>query len=133
MLTVSQITASMSAGSFLGALAAGAICDSVGRRKSLMLASVIWIIGSAIQCSSQNVAQLIVGRIVSGLAVGITSSQVVSLSPALSKSSRHRFKISCLEYHQYLLLNSSVFTWQNLLQHASVVESSVFSNGLSNG
>jgi MFS family permease len=68
----------MSAGSFLGALAAGAICDSVGRRKSLMLASVIWIIGSAIQCSSQNVAQLIVGRIVSGLAVGITSSQVVS-------------------------------------------------------
>jgi MFS family permease len=68
----------MSAGSFIGALAAGAICDSVGRRKSLMLASIIWIIGSAIQCSSQNVAQLIVGRIVSGLAVGITSSQVVS-------------------------------------------------------
>ncbi|KAI5250023.1 general substrate transporter [Aureobasidium subglaciale] len=71
-----DITASMSAGSFLGALAAGSICDAVGRRRSLMLASVIWIIGSAIQCSSQNVAQLIVGRIVSGLAVGITSSQV---------------------------------------------------------
>ncbi|KER00056.1 hypothetical protein AUEXF2481DRAFT_45388 [Aureobasidium subglaciale EXF-2481] len=57
------ITASMSAGSFLGALAAGSICDAVGRRRSPMLAS-------------QNVAQLIVGRIVSGLAVGITSSQV---------------------------------------------------------
>ncbi|KAH0072987.1 hypothetical protein KCU96_g15811, partial [Aureobasidium melanogenum] len=53
------ITASMSGGSFLGALAAGFICDAVGRRRSLMLASVIWIVGAAIQCSSQNVAQLI--------------------------------------------------------------------------
>jgi MFS family permease len=79
----------MSAGSFLGALAAGAICDSVGRRKSLMLASVIWIIGSAIQCSSQNVAQLIVGRVISGLAVGITSSQVVSNAHAKVFSRLH--------------------------------------------
>jgi len=97
MLTTAQITASMSGGSFLGALAAGAICDSVGRRKSLMIASVIWIIGAAIQCSSQNVAQLIVGRLVSGLAVGITSSQVVSSVYAFSISSKHRFNLSCLE------------------------------------
>lgn len=86
----------MSGGSFLGALAAGAICDSVGRRKSLMLASVIWIIGSAIQCSSQNVAQLIVGRVISGLAVGITSSQVVSDAPAFSRVSKARFR-SCYQ------------------------------------
>ena len=66
----------MSGGSFLGALAAGFICDAIGRRYSLMVASVIWIIGSAIKCSSQNVAQLIIGRLISGLAVGITSSQV---------------------------------------------------------
>lgn len=76
----------MSGGSFLGALAAGFICDAIGRRYSLMIASVIWIIGSAIQCSSQNVAQLIIGRLISGLAVGITSSQTVvylaELAPA---------------------------------------------------
>lgn len=66
----------MSGGSFLGALAAGAICDAVGRRYTLMIASVVWIIGAAIQCSSQNVAQLIIGRLISGLAVGLTSSQV---------------------------------------------------------
>lgn len=57
----------MSAGSFVGAIAAGPISDRLGRRKALMLAACIWIIGAAIQCSSQNVAQLIVGRIVSGL------------------------------------------------------------------
>ena len=86
----------MSGGSFLGALAAGAICDAVGRRKSLMIASVIWIIGAAIQCSSQNVAQLIVGRLISGLAVGITSSQVVSSANAFLPSSKYRSNLSCL-------------------------------------
>ena len=62
------ITASMSGGSFLGALGAGIISDRLGRRMSLMIACAIWVIGIAIQCSSQDVAQLIVGRIVAGLA-----------------------------------------------------------------
>lgn len=70
------ITASMSGGSLIGALAAGYISDHFGRRYALMVASLIWVVGAAVQCSSQNVAHLIVGRVISGLAVGITSSQV---------------------------------------------------------
>lgn len=58
----------MSAGSFGGAIAAGVISDYLGRRRALMLAACIWVIGAAIQCSAQNVAHLIVGRVVSGLA-----------------------------------------------------------------
>ncbi|KAH0421013.1 hypothetical protein CcaCcLH18_13676 [Colletotrichum camelliae] len=69
------ITASMSGGSLVGALVAGFLADALGRRGALKIASVIWIIGAVLQCSSQNVAHLIVGRIVSGLAIGITSSQ----------------------------------------------------------
>jgi len=71
-----QITASMSAGSFIGALCAGFIADKWGRRYALMTAAVVWVIGAAIQCSSQNVGHLIAGRIISGLSVGVTSSQV---------------------------------------------------------
>jgi len=70
------ITASMSGGSFIGAIAAGFLSDWIGRRLSLVIACCIWVVGTAIQCSSQNVGQLIAGRIISGLAVGITSSQV---------------------------------------------------------
>ncbi|KAM0699111.1 hypothetical protein Q7P36_001157 [Cladosporium allicinum] len=70
------ITASMSAGSFIGALCAGFIADKWGRRYALMGAAIVWIIGAAIQCSAQNVGHLIAGRIVSGLSVGVTSSQV---------------------------------------------------------
>lgn len=70
------ITSLMSLGSFTGALAAGFISDKFGRKGALSLACVIWVIGAILQCSSQNVAHLIVGRIVSGLSIGITSSQV---------------------------------------------------------
>lgn len=62
------ITASMSAGSFAGAIAAGFISDYLGRRLSLLIASVVWIIGAMIQCSTHSVAQLVAGRVISGLA-----------------------------------------------------------------
>ncbi|CAM1509010.1 Fc.00g027490.m01.CDS01 [Cosmosporella sp. VM-42] len=80
------ITASMSAGSFIGALAAGVLADRLGRRRTLMIASVIWVVGAVLQCSAQNVGHLIVGRIVSGLAIGITSSQVLVYLAELAPS-----------------------------------------------
>jgi MFS family permease len=70
------ITACMPAGSLLSALCAGMITDKLGRRGALKIASIIWIIGAVLQCSSQNVAHLCVGRLVAGVSIGITSSQV---------------------------------------------------------
>ncbi|KAJ5414737.1 High-affinity glucose transporter [Penicillium cosmopolitanum] len=69
------ITASMSAGSFVGSIAAGWLSDYLGRRGALMVASLVWIVGAMVQCSAQNVTHLVAGRVVSGLAVGVTSSQ----------------------------------------------------------
>ncbi|KAK4070884.1 hypothetical protein Trihar35433_5351 [Trichoderma harzianum] len=83
------ITASMSAGSFIGSLLSGWLADRIGRRLAIQIASVDWIIGAALQCSAQNVAHLVVGRIVSGLAIGITSSQCIvylaELAPSRSR------------------------------------------------
>lgn len=76
----------MSAGSFAGAIGAGFLSDHLGRRRALMIASLVWIIGAVIQCSAQNVAHLVAGRVISGLSVGVTSSQVcvylAELAPA---------------------------------------------------
>lgn len=56
------ITASMSGGSFLGAIGAGFLADKLGRKIALQIACVIFSIGCAITCSAQNVGQLIAGR-----------------------------------------------------------------------
>ncbi|KAK4493649.1 hypothetical protein PRZ48_014834 [Zasmidium cellare] len=80
------ITASMSAGSFLGAIAAGFLADRLGRKVALQIACIVFIIGCAIVCSSQNVGQLIAGRVINGLGIGVCSSQVCVYLAELSPS-----------------------------------------------
>lgn len=68
------ITSAMSLGSFFGSLLSSFISEPFGRRASLMICSLMWMIGAAIQSSSQNRAQLIIGRFISGIGVGFGSS-----------------------------------------------------------
>ncbi|KAL5343559.1 general substrate transporter [Aspergillus crustosus] len=70
------ITASMAGGSWLGALVSGFLSDIFGRKKSIMIGALIWCVGSIIVCASQNIAMLIVGRVINGFSVGICSAQV---------------------------------------------------------
>ncbi|QPG75508.1 high affinity glucose transporter [Brettanomyces nanus] len=68
------ITSAMALGSFFGSLACTFVSEPLGRRASLFLCSFFWMVGAAIQSSSQNRAQLIIGRIISGLGVGFGST-----------------------------------------------------------
>lgn len=68
------ITACMPAGSFVGSLAAPFFSDSFGRRVSLHLCSIFWMIGAILQCASQDLAMLCVGRVISGIGIGFGSS-----------------------------------------------------------
>lgn len=68
------ITAAMSLGSFFGSLASSFVSEPFGRRASLLTCGFFWCVGAAIQSSSQNVAQLIIGRIIGGIGVGFGSS-----------------------------------------------------------
>ncbi|CCH44599.1 High-affinity glucose transporter [Wickerhamomyces ciferrii] len=68
------ITAAMSLGSFFGSLASSFVSEPFGRRAALLCCAFFWCVGAAIQSSSQNVAQLIIGRIISGFGVGFGSS-----------------------------------------------------------
>ncbi|KAG6844282.1 hypothetical protein H0H87_008188 [Tephrocybe sp. NHM501043] len=70
------ITAAMPAGSLIGALAVTQLADRIGRKKTVILAGIIWVIGSILQCASVNRGMLVVGRIISGLSVGLSSAVV---------------------------------------------------------
>ncbi|KAI9654278.1 MAG: hypothetical protein M1831_005443 [Alyxoria varia] len=86
------ITASMAGGSWLGALISGPTSDRLGRKTSIQIGCIIWIVGSILCCASQNIGMLIVGRIINGLSVGIESAQVpVYISEISPPSKRGRF------------------------------------------
>ncbi|KAI9800523.1 MAG: MFS sugar transporter [Sarcosagium campestre] len=70
------ITCAMPAGSLFGALASSFIADKYSRKYAIQVAALIWIFGSILQAAVRNVAMLVVGRIVAGIAVGIASSVV---------------------------------------------------------
>ncbi|KAF6755719.1 glucose transporter [Ephemerocybe angulata] len=70
------IVAAMPAGSLLGALSVTQLADKLGRRKTVILAGMIWVIGSILQAAAVNRAMLVVGRVVSGFSVGLSSAVV---------------------------------------------------------
>ncbi|QOU18850.1 high affinity glucose transporter [Brettanomyces bruxellensis] len=68
------ITSAMALGSFFGSLACSFVSEPLGRRISLTFCAFFWCVGAAIQSSSQNRAQLIIGRFISGFGVGFGST-----------------------------------------------------------
>jgi sugar porter (SP) family MFS transporter len=70
------IVAAMPAGSLLGALAVTQLADRIGRKKTIILSGLIWVIGSTLQSASMNRDMLIVGRIISGISVGLASAVI---------------------------------------------------------
>ena len=65
------LTAMIELGAFLGAMNQGWIADKISRKWSLLLASIIFLIGSAIQTASMNYGMLTAARFIGGIGVGM--------------------------------------------------------------
>ncbi|RSH92685.1 hypothetical protein EHS25_008130 [Saitozyma podzolica] len=61
-------------GAFLGALQAGYLADRFSRKMAIVIGSVWFIIGSTLQASAFSFSQLVVGRFIGGIGIGILSS-----------------------------------------------------------
>uniref|UniRef100_A0A060TGY5 ARAD1D26840p n=1 Tax=Blastobotrys adeninivorans TaxID=409370 RepID=A0A060TGY5_BLAAD len=70
------IGSSYDVGSFFGAWLTYYIADPLGRKKCIIIGEAIIIVGTIIQVASYSLAQLIVGRIITGLGNGINSSTI---------------------------------------------------------
>jgi sugar porter (SP) family MFS transporter len=73
----SLITSILSAGTFFGAIAAGPIADWIGRRITVILGCLIFIIGVVLQVASTTVDLLVAGRLVAGLGVGFVTAIII--------------------------------------------------------
>lgn len=75
-----NIVSVLQAGCFFGALASFYISDTFGRKWALIIADIIFIVGSLIQTlcglGTSNLAQLYVGRVIGGFGVGLISAVV---------------------------------------------------------
>lgn len=67
------LTAMIELGAFLGALNQGWVSDKISRKYSIMVAVVIFIVGSALQTGAVNYAMLIVARLIGGVGIGMLS------------------------------------------------------------
>ncbi|KAI0259680.1 general substrate transporter [Gloeopeniophorella convolvens] len=70
------IVAAMPAGSFGGALLVSYLADLIGRKKTIIISGIVWVIGSILQCAAVDRGMLITGRVISGFSVGMASAVV---------------------------------------------------------
>ncbi|KAF3932425.1 hypothetical protein ABW20_dc0100035 [Dactylellina cionopaga] len=74
--TYGFVTSVFSVGGLLGAVTAGYIADTYGRKKAAMFNSAGFIVGPALMALATNVTTLSIGRVISGISAG--SSVVIA-------------------------------------------------------
>jgi SP family galactose:H+ symporter-like MFS transporter len=67
------ITSWVTLGAMAGALVAGGLADRLGRRMTILLASVLFTAGAVVEAVAPGSYQLVVGRLVVGFGVGVAS------------------------------------------------------------
>ncbi len=73
---IGAINSTFSGGAVFGSLMGGLTMDRFGRRKTIMIGAMIALVGSILQAAAQNLAMILVGRIIAGWAVGLLSMSV---------------------------------------------------------
>ncbi|ATY60584.1 General substrate transporter [Cordyceps militaris] len=70
------MTAMITLGAFIGAMNQGWLADAYSRKYSIMIAVVIFTIGSALQTAAVNYPMLVAARLVGGIGIGMLSMVV---------------------------------------------------------
>ncbi|CAL5874216.1 uncharacterized protein PFLUO_LOCUS8504 [Penicillium psychrofluorescens] len=82
------VVAAYNLGCFAGSIPTIWVGNILGRRRAIFIGSSIMIIGAILQCTSYDLAQLIVGRLVTGFGNGINTSTVPTWQSECCKSHR---------------------------------------------
>lgn len=92
--TQGTITAIYDIGCVVGSIISFYIGDKLGRRKMILIGGSTMIVGTIILASSFSIAQLIVGRIVTGIGNGVNSSTIPVFQSEMAKA-KNRGRLLC--------------------------------------
>lgn len=85
-LQAGVVVSGLVGGALVGCLLAGHAADGLGRRRALLVAAAAAIVGSAMTAAAPRVEVLVAGRLLTGIAVGVTSAiaplYLAELAPA---------------------------------------------------
>uniref|UniRef100_A0A7S2UKA0 Hexose transporter 1 n=1 Tax=Attheya septentrionalis TaxID=420275 RepID=A0A7S2UKA0_9STRA len=84
-------------GGGLGAAVGGTLCDMAGRRWCILFTDVVFIVGATILCLSQNLTEILVGRVVVGFAVAVSGIADVSYLHEIAPPEWRGSIVSCNE------------------------------------
>jgi len=73
---IGAINSTFNGGAVFGALQGGLTMDRWGRKITILIGALICVVGAVLQTAAQNLAMMLVGRILTGWAVGLLSMAV---------------------------------------------------------
>lgn len=91
------MVAILEVGAFISSLAVGKIGDILGRRRTILYGSLVFIVGGALQTFANGMPMMMVGRIIAGLGVGVLSAIVPVYQSEISPP-HNRGKLACIEF-----------------------------------
>lgn len=91
------MVAILEVGAFISSLMVGRIGDIIGRRRTILYGSMIFLVGGALQTFAKTMAMMMVGRFVAGLGVGMLSTIVPVYQSEISPP-HNRGKLACIEF-----------------------------------
>ncbi|KAI0800970.1 general substrate transporter [Fomes fomentarius] len=96
-IEVGTMVAVLEIGAFITSVAAGQVGDIIGRRGTLFSGAVVFALGGAIQTFTSGFWTMVIGRIISGLGVGLLSTIVPIYQSEISPPD-HRGALACMEF-----------------------------------
>jgi sugar porter (SP) family MFS transporter len=85
-------------GACIGALSGGRLADRFGRRKMLIITSIIFMAGAILCAAAMDVTTLVIGRSIVGLGIGFASSTVPLYISEVSPAGARGWQVSLFQF-----------------------------------
>ena len=128
-LLVEVVTSWVTLGALLGALAAGELADRIGRKRTVLVAGVLFTLGAVVQALAPDTLVLVAGRLIIGAGVGgaavVAPLYAAELAPAAMRGrfvSAYQLAITAGIFLAYLVDGwlSASNSWRIMLGAAAV-------------